>query len=78
MNGFAGVLHETIFNGERYAVFETALGSGNGLLRFRSNNQGLAYALFKAKLPNAVGTRPAAWAGVYAAAISPSNRGKAW
>jgi hypothetical protein len=36
VDGFAGVLVELIFDGERYVVVETALQSGNRLLRFHS------------------------------------------
>ncbi len=42
---FAGVLVELAFDGERYAVVETALDSGSRLLRFRSDSRRLAYAL---------------------------------
>jgi hypothetical protein len=50
LEGFAGVLFELLFDGERYVLAETALGSGNRLLRFRSNDRRLAYALFEAEL----------------------------
>lgn len=50
LDGFAGVLVELIFDGERYVLVETALGSGNRLLRFRSEERKLAYALFEEKL----------------------------
>jgi hypothetical protein len=59
LDGFAGVLVELVFDGERYVLAETALGSGNQLLRFRSHNRGLAYSLFEAELPNG-GARGAA------------------
>ena len=52
LDGFAGVLFELVFDGERYVLAETALGSGNRLLRFRSNDRTLAYALFEAELPH--------------------------
>ncbi len=52
LDGFAGVLFELVFDGERYVLAETALGSGNRLLRFRSNDRRLAYALFEAELPH--------------------------
>ena len=52
LDAFAGVLFELYFDGERYMLAETALGSGNRLLRFRSNDQRLAYALFEAELPH--------------------------
>ena len=48
--GFAGVLVELVFGGERYALAEIALGSGNRLLRFRSRDPGAAYALLEAEL----------------------------
>ena len=51
VDGFAGVLVEFIFDGERYVLAETALSSGNCLLRFCSNNWRLPYALFNARLP---------------------------
>ena len=50
--GFTGVLVELVFDGERYVLAETALGSGNRLLRFRSEDRTLAYALFVAELLN--------------------------
>ena len=56
LDGFAGVLFELVFDGERYVLAQTALGSGNRLLRFRSNDQRLAYALFEEELPHG-GTR---------------------
>jgi hypothetical protein len=52
LDGFAGVLFELVFDGERYMLAETALGSDNRLLRFRSNDRRMAYALFEAELPN--------------------------
>ena len=51
VDGFAGMLFELVFDGERYVLAETALSSGNCLLRFCSNNWRLAYALFNARLP---------------------------
>jgi hypothetical protein len=50
MDGFAGVLVELIFDGERYAVIETALGSGNRLLGFYSRSGEFARALFESEL----------------------------
>ncbi len=50
LDGFAGVLIELVFDGERYVLAETALGSGYRLLRFRSHDLRLAYALFKVEL----------------------------
>jgi hypothetical protein len=52
LDGFAGVHVELVFDGERYVLVETALGSGNRLLRFRSEDRTLAYALFEAELLN--------------------------
>jgi hypothetical protein len=52
LDGFVGVLFELVFDGERYVLVETALGSGNRLLRFRSEDRTLAYALFEAELLN--------------------------
>lgn len=59
LDGFAGVLFELVFDGERYVLAETALGSGNRLLRFRSSDRKLAYALFEAELPNGGASRAA-------------------
>ncbi len=56
VDGFAGVLVELIFDGERYVVVETALESGNRLLRFHSSDRRLAYALFETELLNIGGT----------------------
>jgi hypothetical protein len=50
VDGFAGALVELVFDGERYALLETALGSGNRLLRFRSTDRELVRALFEAEL----------------------------
>lgn len=52
VDGFAGVLVELLFDGERYVVVETALQSGNRLLRFHSSDRRLAYTLFEAELPD--------------------------
>lgn len=52
-DGFAGVLVELVFDGEHVALTETALGSGNRLLRFRSVEPGPAYALLTAELSGA-------------------------
>lgn len=54
VDGFAGVLVELVFDGERHVLSETALGSGNRLLRFRSPDPGPAYALLAAELSGAV------------------------
>jgi hypothetical protein len=56
VDGFAGVLVELVFDGERYVVVETALQSGNRLLRFHSSDRRLAYALFEAELLDIGGT----------------------
>lgn len=48
-DGFTGVL---VFNEERYLLTETALDSGNRLLRFCSDNRTQAYAPFEAQLPD--------------------------
>lgn len=53
VDGFLGVLVELLFDGERYVLSETALGSGNRLLRFRSHDRRLAYALLEAELSGA-------------------------
>ncbi len=53
LDGFSGVLVELVFDGERYILAETALGSGNRLLRFHSEDRRLAYALLHAELPGA-------------------------
>lgn len=50
LDGFAGVLIELVFDGERYLLVETALGSGNILLRFHSSSRMLAHALFESEL----------------------------
>ncbi len=50
LDGFAGVLIELVFDGERYLLVETALGSGNILLRSHSSSRMLAHALFESEL----------------------------
>ena len=50
VDGFAGVLIELVVAGGSYAVVETAVGSGNRLLLFRSRNQELARFIFQAEL----------------------------
>ena len=50
IDGFAGVLVEFVFDGERYAVVETAIGSGNRLLGFYSRSGEFARALFETEL----------------------------
>ena len=49
-DGFCGVLVELVATGEGYAVVETAAGTGNRLLLFRSANRALARSLFEAEL----------------------------
>jgi hypothetical protein len=53
MDGFAGVLVELVFDGEHHVLAETALGSGNRLLRFRSRDPDPAYALLDTELSGA-------------------------
>jgi hypothetical protein len=60
VDGFAGVLVELIFDGERYVITETALGSGNHLLRFRLADRSLVYALFEVEIMNVGGAGRAA------------------
>jgi hypothetical protein len=50
LDGFAGVLIELVAAGGSYAVVETAAGSGNRLLFFRSRSQELARSLFETEL----------------------------
>lgn len=50
LDGFAGVLVELVFDGGRYVLVETALGSGNRLLRLRSQDPEPTYALLEAEL----------------------------
>ena len=64
VDGFFGVLVELVFDGERYVLSETALGSGNRLLQFRSEDRRLAYALLEAKLPDDGAGRPGASVGL--------------
>jgi len=59
VDGFAGALVELVFDGERYALVETALGSGNRLLRFRSTDRVLIRALFEAELAGSFAERAA-------------------
>jgi len=60
LDGFAGVLVELVFDGERYVLGETALGSGNWLLRFRSGDPRLVYSLFESEVSGAGGASHAA------------------
>jgi hypothetical protein len=57
---FAGVLVELVFDGEQYMLIESALGSGDRLLRFSSQDQGLVHMLFRAELTTAGGASRAA------------------
>ena len=57
VDGLAGVLVELVFDGERYALAETALGSGNRLLRFRLRDPRAAYALLEAELAGGTAAR---------------------
>jgi hypothetical protein len=50
LHGFRGVLVELLGVGESYVLLETAVGTGNRLLRFSSESPDLAYAVFKAEL----------------------------
>jgi hypothetical protein len=50
LDGFGGVLVELVGVGETYVLLETAAGTGNRLLRFSSESQDLAHALFEAEL----------------------------
>ena len=59
LDGFAGVLVELVFDGERYVLAETALRSGNRLLRFHSSDRRMAYALFEVELSNGGASRAA-------------------
>lgn len=51
-DGFTGVLVGLVFDEERYLLTETALDSGNRLLRFFSDDRTQAYAPFEAQLPD--------------------------
>jgi hypothetical protein len=50
LDGFRGVLVELLGVGEGYVLVETAVGTGNRLLKFTSESPDLAYALFEAEL----------------------------
>ena len=50
LHGFRGVLVELLDVGESYVLLETAVGTGNRLLRFSSESPDLAYALFEDEL----------------------------
>ena len=47
------MLVELVFDGERYVLAETALGTSNRLMRFRSGDREMAHALFEVELSNA-------------------------
>lgn len=53
LDGLAGVLVELVFDGERHVLTETALGSGNRLLRIRSRDPLLAFEFLEAELSDA-------------------------
>jgi hypothetical protein len=57
-HGFAGVLIELVAVGESYALLETAAGSGNRLLEFRTQSPQLARSLFEAELSPALAHTP--------------------
>jgi len=50
LDGFRGVLVELLGVGESYVLVETAVGTGNRLLKFSSESPELAYAVFEAEL----------------------------
>jgi hypothetical protein len=50
LHGFRGVLVELVGVGESYVLLETAVGTGNRLLKFTSENPDLAYAVLQAEL----------------------------
>jgi len=50
LHGFRGVLVELVGAGEGYVLLETAVGTGDRLLRFSSKSPELAYAFFEAEL----------------------------
>jgi hypothetical protein len=50
LHGFRGVLVELLEVGESYVLVETAVGTGNRLLRFSSESPELTYAFFEAEL----------------------------
>jgi hypothetical protein len=57
IDGFAGVLVELVFDEERHVLTETALGSGNRLLRSRWRDARAAYALLEAELAGGTDAR---------------------
>jgi hypothetical protein len=50
LDGFGGALVELVGVGESYVLLETAVGTGNRLLRFSSESPDLAHALFEAEV----------------------------
>lgn len=54
-DGFMGVLLEVHRQGDRYVLLETALATGNRLLRFSSHDRELVYAAFARELGDPVG-----------------------
>ncbi len=56
LHGFVGVLVELSRVGEGYAVLETAAGSGDRLLEFRTRSRQLAHAFFEAEVRPAPGS----------------------
>ena len=57
VGGFAGVLVELVFDGERRVLTETDLGSGSRLLRSRWRDPRAAYALLEAELAGRTAAR---------------------
>ena len=53
LHGFSGVFLELVGVGESYVLLETAVGTGNRLLKFASESPDCAYAFFEAELPPA-------------------------
>jgi hypothetical protein len=53
VHGFAGVLVELSRVGKRYVLRQTAVGSGNRLLKIDLESEGLARALFEEELGRA-------------------------
>jgi len=53
LDGFRGVLVELLGGGEGYALLETAVGTGNRLLEFRTRSPLLARSVFEAELGQA-------------------------
>ena len=53
LDGFCGVLVELLGMGEGYVLLETAAGTGNRLLEFRTRRLRLARSVFEAELGTA-------------------------